>query len=87
MRERPKNFRVEWNSSAKIYDVDDRFYGLCIVSSFSNGGARILGVEPNTVPDEFILHIAPRIRSQRCKVVRRKLHKCSFQNDIVRWCI
>ena len=72
MRERRKNFRVEWNSSAKIYDVDGRFYGLCIVSNFSNGGARILGVEANTVPDEFVLHIVPRIRPQRCKVVRRK---------------
>ena len=71
MRERRKNFRVEWNSSAKIYDLDGRFYGLCIVSNFSNGGAKIISMEPSTVPDEFFLHIAPRIRPQRCKVVRR----------------
>ena len=71
MRERRKNFRVEWNSAAKIYDLNGRFYGLCIVSNFSNGGAKIVGIEPNTVPHEFVLHIAPRIRPQGCKVVRR----------------
>ena len=71
MRERRKNFRVEWNSTAKIYDLDGRFYRLCIVSNFSNGGAKIIGIEPSEVPDEFFLHIAPRIRPQRCKVIRR----------------
>jgi len=71
MRERRKNFRVEWNSTAKIYDLDGRFYGLCVVSNFSNGGAKITSIEPSAVPDEFFLHIAPRIRPQRCKVARR----------------
>ena len=71
MRERRKNFRVEWNSTAKIYDLDGRFYGLCIVSNFSNGGAKITSIKPSAVPDKFFLHIAPRIRPQTCKVVRR----------------
>ena len=71
MSERRKNFRVEWNSAAKIYDRGGQFAGLCIVSNFSNGGAKLIGLEPNTVPDEFILRIAPRIRPQTCKVVRR----------------
>ena len=46
MRERRKNFRVEWNSPGKIYHRSGRFAGLCTVSNFSNGGARITGVEP-----------------------------------------
>ena len=46
MRERRKNFRVEWNSAAKIYDRDGRFARLCIVSNFSNGGAKIIGLDP-----------------------------------------
>ncbi len=71
MRERRKNFRVEWNSAAKIYNLNGRFYGLCIVSNFSNGGAKITSIEPGEVPDDFFLHIAPRIRPQRCKVIRR----------------
>ena len=63
MRERRKNFRVEWNSPAKIYDCKGHFALPCIVSNFSNGGARIAGVEPGTVPDEFILRISPHSRA------------------------
>ena len=59
MRERRKNFRVEWNSPGKIYHRNGRFARLCIVRNFSNGDARITGVEPGTVPDEFILRIFP----------------------------
>jgi hypothetical protein len=49
MRERGQNFRVEWNSPAKIYDCNGRFARHCIVSNFSNGGAKIAGVEPATI--------------------------------------
>jgi hypothetical protein len=71
LRERRKHFRVEWNSPARIYDCDGRFDRLCIVGNFSNGGAKIAGVEPDTVPDEFILRISPRGRAHRCHVTRR----------------
>ena len=71
MDERRKNFRVEWNSLAKIYDSHGRFTRRCYVSNFSNGGAKIIGLEPSTVPDEFILRISPRGRAKRCRVVRR----------------
>ena len=71
MRERRRNFRVEWNSAAKIYDCDGQFAALCIVSNFSNGGAKIVTLEPGTIPDEFILRISPRTRAQRCQVIRR----------------
>jgi hypothetical protein len=71
MREHRKHFRVEWNSAAKIYDRNGRFARLCIVSNFSNGGARITGVEPGTVPDEFILRISPHGHDHRCRVAWR----------------
>ena len=71
MRERRKNFRVEWNSAAKIYDRDGRFVRQCTVSNFSNGGAKIIDPKPNTVPDEFILRISPHCRTQKCHVIRR----------------
>jgi hypothetical protein len=71
MRERRKNFRVEWNSPAKIYDRHSRFARRCIVSNFSNGGAKIAGVEPGTIPNEFILRISPHGRAHRCHVIWR----------------
>jgi hypothetical protein len=71
MRERRKNFRVEWNSPAKIYDRYGRCAGQCIVSNFSNGGAKITGLDPHKVPDAFILRISPHSRAQECHVVRR----------------
>jgi PilZ domain len=71
MRDRRKSFRVEWYSEAKIYDLEGRFARRCIVCNFSNGGAKIIGLEPSTVPDEFILSISPRCRTQKCHVIRR----------------
>jgi len=71
MRERRKNFRVEWNSPAKIYDSKGRLAGRCIVSNFSNSGAKIASLEPSTVPDEFILRISPHGRAHRCHVTWR----------------
>ena len=71
MRERRKNFRVEWNSPGKIYDRNGRFERHCIVSDFSDGGAKIVGLEPNTVPDEFILRISPHGHDDRCRVAWR----------------
>ena len=71
MREHRKSFRVEWNSAAEIYDLDGRFVRLCIVSNFSNGGAKIIGLKPGTVPDKFLLRISPRCRTQTCHVIRR----------------
>jgi hypothetical protein len=71
MRERRKNFRVEWHSPAKIYDRNGRFAGLCIVSNFSNGGAKIVSSEPSAVPDEFIRRISHRGHVHRCHVTWR----------------
>jgi hypothetical protein len=71
MRERRKNFRVEWNSLGKIYDRNGRFAVSCIVSNFSNGGAKIAGVKPRKIPDDFILLISPHSRPHECRVTRR----------------
>jgi PilZ domain-containing protein len=71
MRERRKNFRVEWNSPGKIYDCNGRFTRLCIVSNFSNGGAKIVCLGHRKVPDEFFLRISPRGRAHRCHVTWR----------------
>jgi hypothetical protein len=71
MRERRKTFRVEWNSPAMIYDSKGRFARECIVSNFSNGGAKVTGIEIATVPDEFILRITPHSRPHPCRVAWR----------------
>ena len=71
MRDRRKSFRVEWNSPARMYDFDGSFARDCIVSNFSNGGAKITGVEPTAIPDEFILRISPHSRAHRCRVAWR----------------
>ena len=71
MREHRKSFRVEWNSAAEIFDLDGRFVRLCIVSNFSNGGAKIIGLKLGTVPDKFLLRISPGCRTQTCHVIRR----------------
>jgi len=71
MHERRKTFRVEWNSLAKIYDCDGRFARACIVSNFSNGGAKITGIDVDDVADEFMLRITPHSRLHRCRVVWR----------------
>ena len=54
-RERRKNFRVEWNSEASIYDFDGDWTYACVVKDFSNGGAKITGVPVHDLPDRFML--------------------------------
>jgi hypothetical protein len=73
MREHRKNFRVEWNSPGAIYDRNGRFARRCIVSNFSNGGAKIVGLDPSTVPDEFILRLSPHGHAHRCHVAWRSM--------------
>jgi hypothetical protein len=71
MRERRGSFRVEWHSPAKMYDCDGRFARECIVNNFSNGGAKITGIDIAAVADEFMLRITPHSRVHRCRVVWR----------------
>ena len=81
MRERRKNFRVEWNSAAELLDRNGRFVQRCIVRNFSNGGANIIGLGHRTVPDEFILRISPHIRPQMCHVVWRSTDQLGVKFD------
>jgi hypothetical protein len=68
--ERRRNFRVEWNSPATLQDNERGLARPCIVSNFSNTGAKITGVVASTVPDEFILGMAPG-RARNCRVLWR----------------
>jgi hypothetical protein len=68
--ERRRNFRVEWNAPATIEDTDRRMLRPCILSDFSNTGARIAGVRADTIPDEFMLCITPG-RIRKCRVLWR----------------
>ena len=70
-RERRKNFRVEWNSPATIYNCNGRSARPCVVSNLSNGGAKIVGVRPETIPDEFVLRVSPHSRARKCRVLWR----------------
>jgi hypothetical protein len=68
--ERRKNFRVEWNSPATIHDPERHMLRPCILSNFSNTGAKITGVRAITIPDEFMLCITPG-RTRKCRVLWR----------------
>jgi hypothetical protein len=68
--ERRKNFRVEWNSPATIYDVERRLARPCVLINFSNTGAQITGVRSSTIADEFMLCITLG-RTHKCRVIWR----------------
>src|SRR5271169_3183865 len=71
-RDRRRTFRVELNSAATIYDVDRHLERPCIVSDFSNGGAKISGIRTRTIPDEFKLRIShSQDRARACRVIWR----------------
>jgi PilZ domain len=70
-RERRTNFRVQWNSSAMLYVRDGDKGSSCIVSDFSNGGAKITGVNPSAVPDHFALRLSRGLKPRKCHVLWR----------------
>ena len=70
MSERRKNFRVEWQSPALIYEGD--WSSPCILSDFSNGGAKISGVAASAAPERFMLRIRRGPNGvRRCQVLWR----------------
>jgi hypothetical protein len=70
--DRRKDLRVQWQSSATIRDFDNRLICACILSDFSNGGAKLTTVDASTIPDQFILGIARgRGGSRKCQVLWR----------------
>jgi hypothetical protein len=70
-RERRKNLRVEWNSSATICEIDGSSPRPCMIGDLSNMGAKVTGVNPTAVADEFILRITRRGRPRKCRVLWR----------------
>jgi hypothetical protein len=71
-RERRKNFRVEWNSPATIYDSKKQLIYPCLLKDFSNGGAKIAATAITDIPDEFVLRIASgRAGTRKCRVLWR----------------
>jgi hypothetical protein len=69
LRDRRKNFRVEWNSPGTIFSESGY---RCIVKDLSNGGAKISGVAAADVPDQFTLFIAGDSKTRKCEVLWRK---------------
>jgi hypothetical protein len=69
-RDRRKNFRVEWNLPATIYDADRHLERPCTLVNLSNGGAKIAGVRAHTIPDEFRLR-TPLGDRRSCRVIWR----------------
>src|SRR6266853_903905 len=79
-RERRNNFRVEWNSPATIYDLDRQLVRPCILSDFSNGGAKITGLRASTIPDEFLLRFPHgHGRARKCRVIWRTDDKVGIE--------
>jgi hypothetical protein len=79
VRERRKNFRVQWNSPATI-ELDNGRSRACIVSDLSNGGAKISGVKAATIPDEFMLHVFSGARPpRRCRVIWRSANELGVE--------
>jgi hypothetical protein len=71
-RERRKDLRVQWQSSATIHDFGGRLICACILNDFSNGGAKLTTVDASTVPDQFVLVIARGVGGRRkCQVLWR----------------
>jgi hypothetical protein len=68
--EQRKNFRVDWNVPATIYDVDRHLERPCVLSDLSNGGAKLTGIRASTIPDEFRLR-TPLGDRRACRVVWR----------------
>jgi hypothetical protein len=69
-RNRRRNFRVEWNLPATIYDVDRHLERPCVLVDLSNGGAKIAGVRAYTIPDKFRLR-TPLGGRRSCRVIWR----------------
>jgi hypothetical protein len=68
-RERQKNSGAEWNSATTIFHRE--WVRPCILSSLTNGGARITGVRAHTFPGEFMLRVAPHGRIHKCQLLWR----------------
>ena len=69
--ERRKNYRIQWHSQAMISGRDGDWSAPCVLSDFSNGGAKISGLDVRHVPDQFVLRMARGVRPRNCRVLWR----------------
>ena len=77
--ERRSNFRVEWNGEATIA-VKGRVVCSCIVSNFSNGGAKLSKVDANAkLPDLFYVQLFDQEAPRLCRVTWRRGDEIGIQ--------
>jgi PilZ domain len=69
--ERRRNYRIQWHSRAMISSCDGDWSSPCVLSDFSNGGAKISGPSVRHVPDQFFLRMARGVRPRNCRVLWR----------------
>jgi hypothetical protein len=69
--ERRKNHRIQWHAWAMISACDGDWSSPCVLSDFSNGGARISGLNVRHIPDQFVLRMARGVRPRNCRVLWR----------------
>ena len=84
IRDRRKNFRVEWNSPGTIYSREGGSGHPCIVKDLSNGGVKISGVAATDVPDQFTLYIDGDSKTRKCEVLWRKPTPSESSSPIAR---
>ena len=70
--ERRKSYRVQWQSPAIISACDGDWSSPCVLSDFSNGGAKISGLDVRHIPDHFVLRMAKGVRPRNCRVLWRR---------------
>ncbi|MBV9568608.1 MAG: PilZ domain-containing protein [Hyphomicrobiales bacterium] len=69
--ERRNNHRIQWHSWAMVSACDGDWSAPCILSDFSNGGAKLSGLSVRHLPDQFLLRIARGVKPRNCRVVWR----------------
>src|ERR1700722_11040442 len=69
--ERRKNYRIQWHSRAMISSCDGDWSSPCVLSDFSNGGAKISGPSVRHGPAQFFLRMGRGVRPRNCRVLWR----------------
>ena len=80
--ERRQHSRVEWIDSGTIDLGNGMPPRPCVVNNLSNGGAKLSGVNAETLPDEFTLCLtAARTSARKCRVIWREKHELGVEFD------
>jgi hypothetical protein len=82
MDERRQHPRVEWIDSGTIDLGNGLPHRPCVVSNLSNSGAKLSGLEADTLPDEFTLFLtASQNSARKCRVIWREKHELGVEFD------